>query len=303
VRTSSWDHAVSAVVECWLAGQATGSALADVLTGAVNPSGRLAETIPLRLEDSPSFLNFPGEEGHVRYGEGIFVGYRGFDAADLPVAYPFGHGLSYTTFEYSDLSVHSTGSLDGGDLSVTVECSVTNTGTRDGQEVAQLYVSSAGSPVARPPRELKGFRKLSLAAGETGRASFSLASRDLAYWSREHRDWTVQPGSFELAIGASSRDLRLAQVLTVDGTPRRGQLTAMSTLQEWLADPAGGEALRREVGTSPDGRPAGILGSEELISVIGNFPLHTLTAFPGLGVTRKVLRRLTSPITGVTKGQ
>ena len=103
-------------VECWLAGQATGSAVADVLTGAVNPSGRLAETIPLRLEDSPSFLNFPGEEGHVRYGEGIFVGYRGFDAADLPVAYPFGHGLSYTTFEYSDLSVHSTGSLDGGDL-------------------------------------------------------------------------------------------------------------------------------------------------------------------------------------------
>src|SRR5260370_22606590 len=105
VRTSTWDHAASAVLECWLAGQATGSALADVLTGAVNPSGRLAETIPLRLADCPAYLNFPGEEGHVRYGEGVFAGYRGYDAIRLPGTYPFRPGLSYSSFSYRDLPI------------------------------------------------------------------------------------------------------------------------------------------------------------------------------------------------------
>ena len=127
VRTSTWDHAASAVLECWLAGQATGSAVADVLTGAVNPSGRLAETIPLRLADCPAYLNFPGEEGHVRYGEGVFAGYRGYDALGLPVAYPFGHGLSYSSFSYRDLRISQAGSADAGDLAVTVRCTIANT--------------------------------------------------------------------------------------------------------------------------------------------------------------------------------
>ncbi len=293
VRTSTWDHAAAAVLECWLAGQATGSALADVLTGAVNPSGRLAETIPVRLQDSPCYLNFPGEQGHVRYGEGIFVGYRGFDAADLPVAYPFGHGLSYSAFRYSALKVTQAGSADGGDLAVAVSCRVTNVGPRPGSEVVQLYVGAPDASVGRPPRELKGFRKLSLADGETRQVTFTLGGRDLSYWSPRRREWTLEPGRFELAVGASSRDLRLTRAITVSGTAPRPQLTGMSTLAEWLDDPVGGPALRREIGTGPDGRPAGILGNGQLSKVIGNFPLHTLAAFPGLGITHELLEKLT----------
>jgi beta-glucosidase len=299
VRTSTWDHAAAAVIECWLAGQATGSALADVLTGAVNPSGRLTETIPVRLQDTPSYLNFPGEQGHVRYGEGVFVGYRGFDAADLPVAYPFGHGLSYSNFHYSALNVSHTGSLDGGDLAVTVSCSVANAGERPGREVVQLYVGNPGASVARPPRELKRFHKLNLASGETRQVTFTLTARDLSYWSAARSEWTLEPGLFELAVGASSRDLRLTQAITVSGTPPRAQLTGMSTLEEWLGDPVGGPALRREIGTDPDGQPAGILGNDELIKIIGNFTLHTLAAFPGLGITHEVLGKLITPVNAI----
>ena len=302
VRTSTWDHAAAAVIECWLAGQATGSALADVLTGAVNPSGRLTETIPVRLQDTPSYLNFPGEQGHVRYGEGVFVGYRGFDAADLPVAYPFGHGLSYSTFRYSALNVTHGGSLDGGDLTVTVSCSVTNAGERPGREVAQLYVGDPDASVARPPRELKRFHKLNLAGGETKQVTFTLNARDLSYWSPARREWTVEPGLFELAVGASSRDLRLTHTITVSGTPPRPLLTGMSTLEEWLDDPSGGPALRHEIGTDPDGQPAGILGNDELIKIIGNFTLHTLAAFPGLGITHEVLAKLITPASAVAPG-
>lgn len=295
VRTSTWDHAAAAVVECWLGGQAAGSALADVLTGAVSPAGRLAETIPLRLQDCPSFLNFPGEQGHVRYGEGVFVGYRGYDAADLPVAYPFGHGLSYTTFEYRDLELTQAGSADMGDLVVTATCTVANEGTRRGREVVQLYVSDDAAAVARPPRELKAFTKIDLAPGAQQRVTFSLTSRDLSFWSTTHRRWVLEPGGFQIAVGASSRDIRCSQRIVIDATPPPEPLTSMSTLEEWLADPAGGKALRDAVGVDPDGRPAGILGNAELIRIISNIPLATLAAFQGLGVTHELIDRLTQP--------
>jgi beta-glucosidase len=293
VRTAAWDHAASAVLECWLGGQAIGSALADVLTGAVNPSGRLAETIPLRLQDCPSFLNFPGEEGHVRYGEGVFVGYRGFDAVGMPVAYPFGHGLSYTTFGYSDLEVTQAGSADAGDLTVTVTCMVTNAGARSGREAVQLYVADADASVARPPRELKAFSKVDLAPGEQRRITLTLTCRDFSYWSQAHRRWVLEPGEFQVAVGASSRDLRCTQTIVIDATPPAQPLTGMSTLDEWLADPAGGQALRDAIGVDADGRPAGILGNKELLRMIGNIPLSTLAAFAGLGISHELIDRLT----------
>src|SRR6266851_4444971 len=283
----------AAVLECWLGGQATGSALADVLTGAVNPSGRLAETIPLRLQDCPSFLNFPGEEGHVRYGAGVFVGYRGFDAANMAVAYPFGHGLSYTTFDYGDLQVAQAGSADAGDLSVAVTCTVTNVGARSGCEVVQLYVADAAASVARPPRELKAFTKVDLAPEAQQRITLTLTSRDFSYWSTTHRRWVLEPGDFQIAVGASSRDIRCTQTIVIDGQMPALPLTGMSTLEEWLADPAGGQALREAIGVHPDGRPAGILGHEELIRMIGNIPLSTLAAFAGLGITHELIDRLT----------
>jgi beta-glucosidase len=154
VRLSGWEAHAAAVLECWLSGQAAGRAAADLLLGSANPSGRLAETLPLGLEANPSHLSYPGEEGHVRYGEGIFDGYRGYDALDHDVSYPFGHGLSYTRFDYSDLQATVTGRAQDGTLAIEVTCTVANSGERRGKEVVQLDVSDPAASVARPPREL-----------------------------------------------------------------------------------------------------------------------------------------------------
>ena len=226
VRLSDWEHHVPAILECWLSGQAAGGAAADLLVGAANPSGRLAETLPLRLEDNPSYLNFPGEEGHVRYGEGVFVGYRGYDALDLPVSYPFGHGLSYTSFGYTDLTATLTGSAEYDTLAVAVACTVTNTGQSPGKEVVQLYVTAPESSVvsvARPPRELKGFAKTAtLSPGEGQTVTFRLRARDLSYWSVRRHRWVLEGGMFRLSVGASSRDLRLTTTIEVSAPPLYG---------------------------------------------------------------------------------
>jgi beta-glucosidase len=283
VLTSPWEQHAGAILECWLSGQAAGGAAADILLGKANPSGRLAETLPLRLEDNPSHLTFPGEAGHSLYGEGVFVGYRGYDAMARDVSYEFGHGLSYTQFDYDDLQATADGD------SVDVSCRVTNTGERRGKEVAQLYVGDPAASVLRPPRELKGFTKVDLGPGESTTVSFHLGARDLSYWNG---GWVLEPGEFTLAVGASSRDLRLTTTVEVDGPPLRVPLDDMATLEEWLADPEGGPLLREEVGTDADGRPNGILGNEELLPVIGNMPISTLAAFPGLGLDHELVSRL-----------
>jgi beta-glucosidase len=296
VRLSDWDQHAKAVLECWLSGQAAASAAADLLVGTANPSGRLAETLPLRLEDTPSYLNFPGEAGHVRYGEGIFVGYRGYDTLDRPVSYPFGHGLSYTSFGYADLTANLSGRQHDGDLVVEVACRVTNTGDRRGKEVVQLYVGDLEASVARPVRELKAFAKVDLDPGETTVVEFTLTARDLSYWSTRLNDWALEAGEFELAVGASSRDLRLTTTLDVAATPPPVSLDAMATLEEWLADPTGSALLHKAVGTDDEGQPKGILGNEELLPVIGNFPISTLAAFPGLGLTHDLVNSLVEQV-------
>jgi beta-glucosidase len=292
VRLSDWTGHAKAVLECWLSGQAAGGAAADLLLGAANPCGRLAETLPLHLEDSPSYLNFPGEAGHVRYGEGVFVGYRGYDAVAREVSYPFGHGLSYTSFGYHDLSATVTGRADRGDLAITVSCRVVNSGDRRGKEVIQLYVGDPESAVARPRRELKAFTKADLEPGAAVAAGFTLTARDLSYWSPAARDWVLEGGEFEIAVGASSRDIRLSTTVSVASAARPVTLDGTATLQEWLADPAGSVLLRQAIGTGPDGRPAGILGNEELLTIIGNFPISRLAAFPGLGVSQATVNEL-----------
>lgn len=227
---------VPAIVEGWVLGQAGGAALADVLVGAVNPSGRLAETIPVRLEDSPAFLDFPGERLHVRYGEGIFVGHRWYDARRLPVRYPFGHGLSYTTFEYADLQVDET------EAGVVVSLAVTNTGPRDGREVVQVYVGRAESRLSRPPRELAGVAVVEVAAGATERVVVEIEREDLAVWLTGH-GWLVEPGEHTVWVGASSRDLRLEGSLSLAGDEVTEKLDLESTVAEVLEDPIAGPVV------------------------------------------------------------
>jgi beta-glucosidase len=293
VAVADWVELVPAVLECWLSGQASGGAVADLLLGKANPSGRLAETIPMRLEDNSSYLNFPGDAGHVRYGEGVFVGYRGYDALDQEVAFPFGHGLSYTTFAHSDLVVDVHGSAAEGNLAIDVTCRVTNTGARDGVETVQLYVSDPEASLARPKRELKAFAKVALAAGASSVVRLSLTARDLSYWSVQQGAWALEGGDFDIAVGASSRDLPLVTTVSVPAPSVAAALSGDSTLEEWLADPSGRAALEKAVGTDADGRPVGILGNEELLIVIGNFPLRTLLAFPGLGIDRETFEAVT----------
>ena len=205
VRLAGVADRVPAVLEGWLLGQAGGSAVADVLYGAVNPSGRLAETVPVRLKDTPAYLDFPGEHGHVRYGEGLFVGYRWYDARDVAVSFPFGHGLSYTTFDYADLAV--TAEADGFVVRVTVS----NTGDRDGHEVVQVYASLPGSSVVRAPRELVAFERVWVAAGESVPVELRVARDDLAYYDTRVGGWVVESGEYVVEVGASSRDLRAAR--------------------------------------------------------------------------------------------
>lgn len=234
------DHA-AAVVETWLGGQAGGSAVADLLLGTVAPSGRLAESVPLRIEDTPAFGNFPGEGGVVRYGEGVLVGYRWYDTRGLDVAYPFGHGLTYTTFGYSDVRAQALG--EGADVRVEVSATVTNTGERAGAEVVQVYVRDPEAAVLRPTRELKAFAKVALAPGESRTVTFTLDARDLSYWHPGLRRWVVEGGTFVVEVGASSRDVRGSAAVEVVGQPLWGELTAWSTLAEWQAHPVGGPLL------------------------------------------------------------
>jgi beta-glucosidase len=174
VRLDGWQDQVSAILECWLSGQASGGAVVDLLLGVASPSGKLAETVPVRLEDNSSYLNFPGDSQVVRYGEGLFIGYRGYDKAHQEVSYPFGFGLSYTTFTVTDLTTAVLGSVEGGDLAVGVTVTVTNTGSVAGAEVVQVYVRDVASSVARPVRELKAFAKVSLEPGESRQVTVDL---------------------------------------------------------------------------------------------------------------------------------
>jgi beta-glucosidase len=289
LRTAPWDGSVPAIVEGWLLGQAGGSAIADVLFGRVNPSGRLAETIPLKLADHPSSLDFPGENGHVRYGEGIHVGYRGFDAREQEVAYPFGFGLSYTSFGYGQASAAVT------DAGIEIRVPVTNTGQRDGREVVQVYVSLPGSAVRRSLRELKAFANVAIGAGQTADVVLSVDRADLAYWETRLGRWVVEGGAYHCAVGASSRDLRTTAVAEVTGDHARVPLTRESTVAEWFADPHGAEVLGQAfaaAAASGDGGPAaGLLADPALATFIGSFPLSRMAAFGSL-LTPELLDKL-----------
>ncbi|KRC61784.1 beta-glucosidase [Agromyces sp. Root81] len=278
---------VPAILEGWLGGQAGGSAIADVLYGAVNPSGRLAETIPVKLADTPAYLNFPGDFGHVRYGEGLFVGYRWYDARDAEVRYPFGHGLSYTTFGYSDLSV----AADASGLAVRV--TVTNTGDRAGREVVQVYTGLAASGVQRAVREIKGFANVALEAGESRQVEIAVRGEDLAYWDVRVERWVVEPGAYSVEVGASSRDIRLSAVVEVEGEKVRLPLSLESSIAELAADPIAGPIVMQAMGSFASGMAdTDIFDEGGLEKMMASFPIGKLAGFPGVPVTPEQIQQL-----------
>ncbi len=211
-----WANDVPAILNMFLTGQAGGSAVCDVLFGDVNPSGKLAETYPLALEDNSSYNYFPGTSVSVEYREGIYVGYKYYDTANKEVRFPFGHGLSYTTFEYSDVKVSADKIKDTD--TVTVSFKIKNTGAVDGAEVAQVYVSDVESTIYRPAKELKGFKKVLLKAGEEKEVSITLDKRAFAYYNVKLHDWHVESGDFRILVGASSRDIKLEATVFVEST-------------------------------------------------------------------------------------
>ncbi len=226
-----WVNEVKGILEAYLSGQAVGGACVDILFGKVNPSAKLPETFPIKLEDNPSYLYYFGEKDKVEYREGVFVGYRYYDTKKMEVLFPFGYGLSYTTFEYSNLTVSSDSITDQDTVKVSVD--VKNTGNVAGKEVIQLYVADKVSTVIRPVKELKEFAKVELQPGETKTVTFELGKRAFAYWSVELHDWHVESGEFEILIGKSSRDITLSKTIEVTGTVK---LPITYTLDSTLGD-------------------------------------------------------------------
>lgn len=298
VRTRGWRDGIGALVEFWLTGQAHGAAVADVLLGRVNPSGKLTETIPLRLEDSPAYLNFPGEAGRVVYGEGVYVGYRSYDAKRLEVDFPFGHGLSYTTFAYTDLrvDVHDADAADA----FSVRVAVTNTGAVAGAEVVQLYTAESSAHVSMPLRQLRGFAKVLLQPGETREVTLAVARDDLGYFSEAAGRRLFEPGAVRVEIGASSRDIRVSADVDVPGPTLRLPLSEWSTWGEWWADAEAHRLLAGaiEQGGGLKGRLADLIVDDIGRQSVLGLPLQTLVEFPGFPVTRDQVRTLIATLAG-----
>jgi beta-glucosidase len=236
--TMPWADKVKAILEAWLGGQAGGGAIADALTGKINPSGKLSETFPARLEDTPAYPDFPARNKEANYAEGILIGYRHYDTRKIAPLFPFGFGLSYTRFAYSDLHVNATAIKDAD--SVTVEVKVKNSGRVTGKEVVQLYIHEQCAKVVRPEKELKAFAKVTLKPGEEKVVSFHLEKRDFAYYDVSIHGWTVNPGKFDILVGGSSKDLTLKQTIEVTATQKcNHRLTRNSLLKEFANHPTG----------------------------------------------------------------
>jgi beta-glucosidase len=238
-----WAADVPVILEAWLGGQAAGGAIAEILTGKVNPSGKLSETFPVRIEDTPSYLHFPSDgDGTVRFAEGVFTGHRWYDARRIAPLFPFGHGLSYTTFAYEGLAVDAGNFLVSDTIEVTA--SVENTGAAAGKEVVQLYVGECSPTLPRPVRELKAFRKVALEPGEDRMLQFTLHWQDFAYWDIGAGGWVMNPGKYEIAIGSSSHDIRLSCTVNLESAhAAEPMIDRLTPLNVAMAHPVSGPML------------------------------------------------------------
>ena len=284
-----WLNDIKGLLEAYLGGQAGGTAVANILYGKVNPSGKLAETIPLKLSDNPSYLNFGGGE-KVEYHEGVFVGYRYYDTKEMGVAYPFGYGLSYTTFACSNLKISNENPTDKDTITVSVD--VTNTGNMAGKEVVQLYVKDCTNSASRPEKELKGFEKVFLNPGETKAVTMELDKRSFAWYNTELHDWFAASGEYKLLVGTSSRDIRLEGRIHLNSSQELPMHVHMNTtLGELFRNPKTSETAKEliakyisamNVGEESSSEAASEAITEEMTEAMtDSMPLRTLVSFGG----------------------
>lgn len=287
-----WINKTKGILEAYLGGQAVGSAIADILFGEVSPSGKLAETFPIKLEDNPSYLNFPGEGDVVEYKEGLFVGYRYYDKKKLKPLFPFGFGLSYTNFDYKSIKVDKNELLDNELLNVTV--SIKNTGSITAKEVVQLYVRDVCSSVIRPEKELKAFEKIELKPNEEKEITFALDKRAFAYYNVDINDWYVEDGDFEILVGKSSEDILLKEKVIVKSTTTlKKTYTLNSLLGDILNDQRGKDVLADKAFADA----LGMFGKIDeldatMLSFIYGFPLRTIIGFSQGKMTEEMLENL-----------
>ena len=296
-----WIDKVKAVVEVYLGGQAVGGATVNILYGNTNPSGHLAETFPIRVQDTPCYLTYGGEHDKSIYSEGVFVGYRYYASKEMNVLFPFGHGLSYTTFSYSNLTVEKERIRESETLRVSVD--VTNTGNRFGKEVVQLYVAPKNSTVIRPVRELRAFEKTGIAPGETKTVTFLLDSRAYAYWSTEIHGWHVESGEYEVQVGKNAQDIILSRTVYVESEHMIPKVfTLNTTMGEILADPKGKavfeQAMSGMAGSDAQEAEAQALegdgeaiSAEMMAAMMEAMPLRQMISFVP-GVTKEALTAL-----------
>ena len=264
-----WADQVPAIVETYLAGEAVGEATWDILTGKVNPSGKLSETFPIKLADNPTYLTFDASKKEENYHEGIFVGYRYYDSKGVPVRFPFGHGLSYTEFEYSNLQISEK------ENNVEVSFKIKNIGQRTGKEVAQLYVGNKTSFIEKPKKELRAFTKVSLEPGESKKVTLFLTRRDFAWYNTENNSWQIDNGSYEIFVGSSVADIRLKDKFTLTlGTTPTVKINRDTYINEIInsKDPIVKKALQ----TSGLGSELEKMLSPENEAIFANMPLRAL---------------------------
>ncbi|PUU92284.1 MAG: beta-glucosidase [Halanaerobium sp.] len=293
--TMPWLNNVKGVLEGYLTGQAGGGAAADILFGHVNPSGKLAETFPQKLSDNPSYLFFPGEKDKVEYREGIFVGYRYYDSKEIEPLFPFGYGLSYTDFEYSDLKIKKNEITDQETLNLSLK--VKNTGDIYGKEIIQLYVSDPESTVIKPEKELKEFAKVELEPGQEKIVEFELDKRAFAYYNTEIDDWYVESGEYDILVGASSRDIRLKETVRVESTVELPyEYTINTNVGDILADPEAEEVFNELLSEYLEGTDLfEMLGgrkSEMMEAMLKYMPLRALVMFSEGAVNRKQVEEI-----------
>lgn len=273
-----WHEKVKGILETWLSGQAQAGAIADILFGMENPSGKLTESFPLRLEDTPAFLHYPGDNGKTSYGEGLYIGYRYYDKRKMDVLFPFGFGLSYTTFEYSDMEVSPAKIKDTEEVKVCV--TIKNTGNRYGKEVVQLYVQDVESTISMPEKELKGFEKIGLLPGEKRRVTFTLKKDAFTHYDVKRNKWCVESGEFEILAGSSSRDMKCRKCIYVETTDTEiFPFTLYSYLVDFFRIPRALKCLRDWLLQHTGGREDLDSYNESSRTKIQNIPLAKFLLF------------------------